>query len=285
MRTFPRALLLLLPLPALLAGVSPHAGTDPAAGTWVRLDAGIELGTFDSPLASDSGDSRIRILRIDPKSCRLRLLNASAPGEKGPLTAREWCERHGLLAAINASMYQEDLRTSVSLMKTRGYTNNARVSKDMTILAFDRLDTEVPEIQIIDRECQDLDAVRARYGTLVQSIRMISCTGRNVWSQQPRRSSIAAIGVDGGGRILFLHSRSPYSTHDFISILLGLPVGLSRAMYVEGGPEAQLYARGGGREFEFVGSFEAGFIPRDDSPRAWRVPNVIAVEKRPLEEP
>ena len=207
-------------------------------------------------------------------------MNASAPGQGRALTAKEWCARAGLVAAINASMYQADHRTSVSLMKTRSHTNNPRLSKDRAVLAFDRLDASVPEVAIVDRDCDDFETLRGRYGTLVQSIRMISCKGRNVWGQQPRRWSAAAIGRDAQGRVLFIHARSPYSTHELIDILMELPLGLERAMYAEGGPEAQLYVRSGGREHEWVGSSESGFREDDDNRAAWPVPNVIGIARR-----
>ena len=104
---------------------------------------------------------------------------------------------------------------------------------------------------------------------------MISCKGRNVWAQQPKRWSTAAIGVDAGGNVLFIHVRSPFSTHDLIEILLALPLDLKRAMYAEGGPEAQLYVAAGGREEEFSGSYETGFNEDDDNQISWPVPNVI----------
>ena len=270
--------MLAAPLLLALAAWSAAAGRGETA--WVRLDAGLELGTFASPLTSEAGDSLIRIVRVDPRHYSLRLLNASAKNPGEPLTARDWCARHGLVAAINASMYQEDHRTSVSLMKTGTHANNLRLSKDMAVLGFDRRDPGVPEVQIIDRECQDLEKVGKRYGTLIQSIRMVSCRGRNVWRPQPKRASIAAVGTDGEGRVLFIHCRSPFPTHDFITALLELPIDLDRAMYVEGGPEAQVYVRAEGREFEFVGSHETGFLPDDDNPRAWPVPNVIGVVRR-----
>lgn len=249
-------------------------------GPWRRLEPGLELGTFTSPQPSEFGDSRIRVLRIDPTRYQLRLLNASAPGQGATRTAREWCREHGLSAAINASMYREDSRTSVSLMRTREHTNNPRLTKDMAVLAFDRLDRGVPEVQILDRECDDYEILSKRYGTLVQSIRMVSCKGRNVWSQQPRKWSTAALGTDAEGRVLFIHVRSPFSTHDLIEALLGLPIGLKRAMYVEGGPEAQLYVAAGGEELEVVGSYEIGLLQDDDNSRAWHVPNVIGIAKR-----
>ena len=249
------------------------------ASPWHTLEPGLELATFVAPTPAAVGDSRIRVLRIDPRRFELRLFNASAPEQGQRLTAREWSQRNGLVAAINASMYQTDYRTSVSLMTTKDHTNNARLSRDKAVLAFERRDADVPPVQIIDLDAQDLEALRPRYGTLVQSIRMVSSAGSNVWSRQQNRWSTSAIAIDRHGRVLFIHVRSPYSTHDLINMLLALPLDLRNAMYTEGGPEAQLYVRSGEDEFEFVGAHDNGLFPGDVNPGAWPVPNVIGVTR------
>ena len=251
-----------------------------ADGPWRELEPGLELGEFKAPVKAKSGDSTIRVVRIDPDRWELVLLNTSASGEGELHTTAEWCELHDCVAGINASMYQTDHRRSVSLMRTRDHVNNSYVSKDNTVLAFDRLDDGVPPMQIIDRTCQDFGAVSAHYGTLVQSIRMVSCRGNNVWAQQKRRYSTSAVAMDHSGRMLMIHSRSPYTTHDFINILLRLPLDIRNAMYVEGGPESQLYVNAGGERREFVGSFESGFLESELNRRAWPIPNVVAVRER-----
>ena len=248
-------------------------------GPWRTLEPGLELGVFPPPVRSDVGDSLVRIVRIDPQRFELRLLAASAPGQGRSLTPKEWCQQNGLVAAINASMYQGDYKSSVSLMKTRRHTNNPRVSKDNAVLAFDRRDQGVPPVQIIDRQHQNFDELRQRYGTLVQSIRMVSVDGRNVWQPHTAKASTAAIAIDHQGRVLFIHVRSPYSTHDIINILLGLPIDLKNAMYAEGGSEAQLYLRSGGEELEFVGWSETGFMETAQTPPAWPIPNVVGVAR------
>jgi hypothetical protein len=251
-----------------------------AARGWRTLEPGLELGQLPSPKPSALGDSMIRLLRIDPGRFDFRLLNASADKKGRGLTARRWCIEEGLVAAVNASMYQQDYRTSISLMRTRTHVNNPRLSKDMSILAFDRLDPGVPPVMIIDRQCEEFDVWKEKYGTFVQSIRMLSCKGKNVWTQQPKEWSTAAIGTDERGNVLFIHVRSPFSTHDLIDILRTLPIALSRAMYVEGGPEAQLFVRSGGEEHEFVGSYETAFMENDDNDQAWAVPNVVGITRR-----
>jgi len=277
--------LLLILLTVILTAGAEASQKQPTSGNettnqWQILEKGLSFGVFPAPRPSESGDSIVRVLRIDPQYFKLRLLNASAPQHGRSLTAREWCQRNGLVAAINASMYQKDLKASVSLMRTKSHVNNPRLSKDMTILAFDRKTVEAPPVKIIDRQCEDFNAWKKKYGSFVQSIRMISCTGENVWTQQPNKWSTAAIGIDHHGRILFIHVRSPYSTHNLINMLQELPLNISRAMYAEGGPEAQLYIRSVTQELDFVGSYEIDFSQSQGSRFARPVPNVLGISKR-----
>jgi hypothetical protein len=244
---------------------------------WQKLSDGLELGFFHSPKPSETGDSMIRVLRIEPVRYKLRLLNASASENGRPLTAKEWCRQNGLVAAINASMYQADLKASVSLMRTKSHINNPRLSKDMAILAFDRNSPGVPPAKIIDRQCEDFETWGKKYKTLIQSIRMISCKGKNVWAQQAQKWSTAAIAVDHLARVLFIHVGSPYSTHDLIDILQKLPLNIDRAMYVEGGPQAQLYINIGAHEHEFVGSYKIDIEENMNALFSRPIPNVVGI--------
>lgn len=247
---------------------------------WQQLDKGLELGIFPAPQSTAAGASPVRVLRIDPDYYRFKLLNASAIENGLPMTPRQWCRQNKLVAAINPSMFQTDYKTSVSLMRTRTHINNPRLSKDMTIFAFDRLSEEVPKAKIIDRQCEDYEFWKNKYGTLVQSIRMISCKGKNVWKQQPHRWSTAAIALDRQDNVLFIHMRSPYSTYDLINVLKQLPLDISRAMYTEGGPQAQLYINAGSHEYEFVGSYDTGATVEDAGAISWPLPNVVGISKR-----
>lgn len=271
-----------LSIPAPSAGTDhqPEATAAKSEPGWLKLADGLELGIFDSPQRSEIGDSKIRILRIDPARYELKLLNASVSKEGRSLSAKQWCRQNGLVAAINASMYQADYKTSVSFMRTRTHVNNPRISKDMTVLAFDRLGTDIPEVKIIDRQCEDFRIWKHKYGTLVQSIRMISCSGRNVWRQQPKKYSTVAIGVDKADRVLFIHVGSPFSTHDLINILQNLPLEIDRAMYTEGGPQAQLYIKSGEHEYEFIGHSEIDLGANTNSLFSWPIPNAVGVALR-----
>ncbi len=264
---------------ALVLPTGIHAA-EPLTEPWQQLEPGLDFAEIVATPASRIGDSRVRVLRIDPARFGLRLLNASAPDQGSSRTAKEWSRQNDLVAAINASMFQTDMRTSVSLMRSRDHVNNPELSHDNAVLAFDALEEGLPPFRMIDRKCDDLDGLRPRYGSLVQNIRMVTCNRTNVWSQQPKRWSAATVAMDDSGRALFVHVRSPYTMHDLVNILLAMPLGIQRMMYVEGGPEAQLYIRSGTVEHEFVGSYETGFMGNDTNQDAWAVPNVIGVSRR-----
>ncbi len=243
------------------------------------LEPGLDLDFFSIPRDTASSDSDICILRIDTTRFHLRLVSASSAKEKKPLTAQQWRKRFKLVAAINASMFQlENPLRSVSLMMDRSRINNPRVSKDKTILAFDPLRPGVPSTQIIDRECQNFDSLRHFYGSLVQNIRIISCTGKNTWAGQPRRTSLAALGVDGRGRVLFILCPGGDTVSDYVGALLRIPeLSIVKAMYLEGGDEAQLSIQSGRFELEVGG--ESGLFDAEGRPFRPLLPNVIGVER------
>lgn len=261
---------------------APAAAVDSvgaAAGPWRALEAGLDWAELPASLASVAGDGTVRVLRIDPGRYELKLLMASAPGQGQALTPRDWCRHGRLVAAINAGMFAEDYLTAVSLLRSRHHVNNPRLTRHMAVLAFDRRDDGVPPVQILDRELQDVAALSARYGSLVQSIRMVALDGRNVWQPQQRGWSAAAAGIDTLGRVLLLHVRSPYPMHDLVDMLLGLPLGLRNLMYLEGGAQAQLYVEAGGEAHELAGCYdpEGPAAGREAGPS--RIPNVIGVAR------
>ena len=122
----------------------------------------------------------------------------------------------------------------------------------------------------------------AAYGTVVQNLRLIRAPGHGVWAKQDRRWSEAAVAADGSGRVLFLFTRQPYSMQELNAKLLALPLGITAAMHVEGGPEASLSIHAGGVDLDLNGSYETGFNENDDEAAQWPIRNVLGVARQPL---
>jgi hypothetical protein len=109
---------------------------------------------------------------------------------------------------------------------------------------------------------------------------MISDGKKMGWPQREEIYGSAAIGMDKDNHVLFILSRSPFSTHDLIHILLSLPIHIKNAMYVEGGPEATLYMKVRDKEMTFVGTCETETLEGEALKSVQRIPNVIGVVKR-----
>jgi hypothetical protein len=275
-RLFASALLL------LLLSFSPNESPLAEPHVWQTLAPGLYLGMFDPEMRSKICNHKMVILKIDPELHALRLLCASELDRK-PRTAKEWSKEFALLAAINASMYQnmEPLR-STGYMRNDEHLNNAYINPAFgAFLCFDPLDTSLPPVQFVDRRLQkDWKQVIKGYKKVVQNYRMISDGKKMGWPQREEIYGSAAIGMDKDNHVLFILSRSPFSTHDLIHILLSLPIQIKSAMYVEGGPEATLYMRVHGKEMTFVGTCETDTFEGEALKSVQRIPNVIGIVKR-----
>lgn len=270
-----RILISLLLLPCLAAfWAAPALGAD----VWRELEPGLEL----AELVPEGQPVRyaIAVLRMDPARWALRLYCAEDRGVD-PMTVEQWADRHGLAAAINASMYlREDTLRSTGYMRSGSYVNNPVINARFgAFLAFGPRRQGLPPAQIVDRYAQDWETLIQGYGSVVQNYRMLSVEQENQWPEGQEAHSIAAVGMDRAGRVLFIHSREPYSVHDFTEVLLRLPVDVYNAMYVEGGPEAGLFVNAGGYTGRWMGSWDEGTFLADSNHRFWSVPNVIGVAR------
>ena len=246
--------------------------TLPQDELWKRIDDGLFLSELHSP--------QITLVKIDRKYYSFKLLCASE-NNKLRMTAKQWCQRHNLVSAINAGMFQADGITNVGYMKNFNHINNPRLNtRYKAVLAFNPVDAMIPEVQIIDLKCQDFERLMDKYQTLIQGIRMISCKQENVWEKQNKMWSIAAFGMDKSGNGLFIFTESHYSVHDFTNILLSLPLFLYSVMYLEGGPEATLYFSANGVEFEKIGSYEMGLNENGFPKNARSIPNIVGIVRK-----
>jgi hypothetical protein len=265
--------------------------------SWTELAPGLALRAFKASRPSRAGDQLIVAARIDPEEYEL-VLAVSAAEDGQRRTAREWADRGGLVATINAGMFaSHEPALPVGFTRANGAALNPKLTGDRMALVFGAAKSDTGDAKksgakdlgaketgavaprLLDKDCDDFEASLKASANVLQSIRMISCDGRNVWNESPKEWSTAAIATDAEGRILFVHARSPYSVHDF-GEMLKTELGVTRAMYLEGGPEATLFVHVGDTVVERVGSYETGFFESDQNNAAWALPNVIGVRAR-----
>ncbi len=243
------------------------------AHAWQELETGLWVREFLGPEKS----CRIRVLRVDLHHFKPILCMASKDGAAA--LPQEWAARYDMVAAINASMYTPDQRTSTGYMKSRGVKNNGYVNPGYgAFLLFDPLDPGLPLVQMVDRTlCPQWRKLLGLYESCIQNFRLVSREQKNVWYRDSEPVSIAAVGINTAGELLFIHSRSPLAVRHFTDILLSLPLNLSMAMYVEGGLDASLYIRTPKLKQIFSGTNSQTFWIKN---RNRYLPNVLGVIRR-----
>ena len=248
------------------AAVEPCGGNpDPLADGLVALRVPLDGGCIDA-------------VRADLTRFKLRVLTAVHDGGSHPAPA--WRDAFHLAAVINAGMFHTQ-GGPVGLIVEDGVAVGADNKAMSGYLAFDPRSPGDPPVALAGRTCArfDLGELRRRYRSLVQSYRLLGCTGDALPWQDAKRYSAAAIGIERSGRVVMLHARTAVTMSVFAKALVAPELDLAGALFLEGGPEASLVAHGE-RDLELVGSFETGFVENDDNRAFWWLPNVLALEAR-----
>lgn len=248
---------------------------------WIQIENGLHYGEFEAPVKSEIGDSKIQVLKIDPRQYDLVLLCASEQTGGEALTVREWAGRFGLIAAINAGMFQKDLKTNVGYMKNYTHFNNRRIHRRYaSVFAFNPREDGLPAARIFDTDVDVIKEVIARYHTVIQNLRLIKRPALNRWFRQDRKWSEAALGQDKDGNILFIFCESPYTMHDLNNFLLELPLGIDCAQHLEGGVQASFYLRHNNTEIRGAGRHKTASAKINPGGLFFPVPNVIGIKKK-----
>lgn len=243
---------------------------------WQQVDAGLQLQTFTLPGSGHKEPPQLSILKIDPSRYDFTLITTSRY-EQSLATLKEWSERENLTAAINASMYREDRQQSTGYMKTHGHVNNGYINPRFgAFMVFAPKDPSLPQVQILDRSYQDWKQIIPRYDTVIQNFRLISSRQKNLWPETKKAHSIAAIGIDTRGQVLFIHCQAPLVIYEFNEALLSLPIDIFNAMYVEGGPEAAMYLKTDTIDRSWPGRYENPLLGTITQ-KLWPIPNVIGI--------
>jgi hypothetical protein len=208
---------------------------------WTELESGLELARFDSKSLKSATWGDLVVLRVDPGPWELKIMAASLLPEDRTRNIREWSEDFGLIAAINAGMYQTDNRTHVGFCQVDAEVISPYANKYRSAAAFGPLTDADPPFRIFDLDEVSLEEIRGRYGTVVQNLRLIKKSGKNRWEPSKARWREAALGEDSQGRALLISCRKALSMHDFNEVLLALPLDLESAQHLEGSGTARFW--------------------------------------------
>ncbi len=245
-----------------------------ASQIWEEIEPGLELAYF--PIA-DNVNTSVTVLRINPDFFEFSVQSISVNNNSAK-TLMQWAVEHDFVAAINASMYLPDGKTSTGYMKVGTHYNNKHIAKNFGAFFISKpLDSKLAQARVIDKDTKGWEDLIAQYGDVVQNYRLINSQREVLWSVSGQMHSIAAVAEDDNGKILFLHCREPIKAHDFAVALLDLPLNVRTVMYVEGGVQAGLVLRNKGEEIIFGGRHPSNIFMDGVSVA---LPNIIGVLRK-----
>ena len=247
-----------------------HDGTPPAGIVIERVTASV----------APSGAARrhpITIARFDLARFTPVLLTARDDGAARPLD--RWVREQHLVAAINAAMYEPDGRAS-GLCVRRGLEESPDDARFGGFYVMDASAASTTRFAMLGRECAgfDLARLRSEWLTIVATYRLLDCEGHAIAWIDPDRYSAAAVGTDASGRIVFVHSRTPYRMRELAEMLAERSLGFTQLFFVEGGPEATLIVEAGELHVREVGlrrDLPDGVEPEHDT--LYALPNVLGI--------
>ena len=242
-----------------------------AVEPWRELESGLELVQYDSRTLLPDVAGDLVILRVDPDLWLFKVLSRDSAKQDKGLDCWDWCQKFGLVAAINAGMFQTDHKTHVGYCKIDGKVSNKVANDYLSAAAFDPIDPAEPPFHIFDLDEIKLGEVAARYRTVIQNLRLIKRAGENRWQPSGDNWREAALGEDWKGRCLLIYCDRNLSMYDFNEMLLTLPIGLVAAQHLEGRGPAKLWIN-----HPLV---ERESIPEGDNPGPV-LPNILGVAPR-----
>lgn len=263
-------------LAACLAAIAALAA-EPDEG-WQALAPGMELRLFTAP--ADPSGGVIAVLRLDPALVDLELGTAMASGRS--FTVEGWAELRGFAAAINAGMFRmDDRRLSTGLLRDRTVAVSTFVHPAYgAFFLFQPKSPGLPPVRFVDRDQEpQWRALLEDYHGALQGYRLFGPARRPAWPLAGRRHSQAALGVDGSGRVLWIHCRPRLTMGEFAQALIDLPLDLTGAMYLEGGADAGLFVATPHGPRRFVGDY-ASDLAATVNDHFWPVPNVLGARPR-----
>ena len=242
---------------------------------WEVLEDGLEntqVSVF--PVQNATQTVSVDVLRIEPEKWDFELLTASEFGRSKSLG--QWAKEHELVAAINASMYLPDGKTSTGYMRRGEHINNGRIVTNFGVFFVAMPENnELPQAAVLDRNDDSWHDELEQYQIVVQNYRLMTPLGKPLWGPA-LLNSLAAIGQDKFGRILFLHCGQPISAISFVEGLTRMPLDLVRLMYVEGGHQAAMLVHTKAKSQVWTGKYAALM----DSNAMPPLPNVIGVKHK-----
>jgi hypothetical protein len=242
---------------------------------WREVRPGVEFATFGGEPYTRLGSSAVAVLRVDPRRVRVRARHFTRVPLDEPPGILEWQRATGALAVFNAGQYYPD-RSYMGLLVSDGDTVSRRPHPGFQAALVASGGDGPRDARVLDLARTPLAHERG-WSDVAQSFMLFDRAGNVRVRRTSRIANRTAVAEDHDGRLVVIVSEGGYTIADFAEMLMKSPLGLTHAMSMDGGIEAELVVTNGPFRYASFGRW-----PREDPPTApgatAPLPAVITVE-------
>ena len=239
---------------------------------WRTLQPGVEFAMLHGEPYCRRGSSDIALLRLDPAQVTLRVLHYSREPERRPFTPIEWRRRYRALAVFNAGQYYPDL-SYMGLLVSGGEPISTRPHPRFRAALVASPIEGSENARVLDLEHVTLARARRQWREIAQSFMLFDQRGVLRVRKTDQVANRTVVAEDRHGKLVVVASEGGYTLWEFAELLERAPLGLSHAMSMDGGHEAELCVESGRFRYANFGRWDGATEPEGAVP----LPAVIAV--------
>ena len=248
----------------------------PGLPRWRTLRPGLEFTTVRGDPWCRHGSSEIAVLRIDPSRVRLRVHHYSLIPRQTPLNIVEWQRATGALAVFNAGQFYPDY-SYMGLLVCSGKVVSDELHTGFKAALVAGKRNGARAAHVLDLAVKPIDPARPGWDEIAQSFMLLDESGQYRVRKSDKVANRTVVAEDAQGRMLVITSEGGYTLWDFAHLLRAAPLGISHAMAMDGGYEAELCVRTDRFRYASFGKWDEG--SKGDAPGAKTpLPAVVTVE-------
>src|SRR5262245_2522424 len=242
---------------------------------WKTLAPGVEFALLRGEPYCRRGPADVALLRVDPARADFRVFHYTHSGEKRPPNLLEWQRRLDALAVFNAGQYYPDF-SYMGLLVSGGAIVSERVHPGFHAALVAAPARGRPTARVLDLEQDSLEIINGGWRAIAQSFMLFDERGELRVRRTDQVANRTVVAQDRRGRLVVATTEGGYTLWEFAELLRHAPLGLSHAMSMDGGHEAELCIVAGRFRYWSLGHWSGATDPDAAVP----LPAVVAVMKR-----